>query len=170
MQALKTEYCWYALYVKVRSEKKVKAGLEQRGIECFLPLKTERRKWSDRVKEVQLPLLTGYVFVRVSNKEYFEVLKTNGVVRYVCFEGQAAVIPDHQIESLRIFMEKANTCMEITTEHVRKGTEVRIVEGPLAGVVGEVVEIRGKTRILLRFVSLGYSFHVEQGVQGIALI
>jgi len=170
MHALKMEYCWYALYVKVRSEKKVTAGLEQRGIECFLPLKTERRKWSDRIKEVQLPLLTGYVFVRVSNKEYFEVLKTNGVVRYVCFEGQAAVIPDHQIESLRIFIEKANTCMEITTDHIRKGTEVRVTEGPLAGVVGEVVEIRGKTRILLRFVSLGYSLHVEQGVQEIALI
>lgn len=161
---------WYAVYVLVRSEKKLQAALEQKGIECYLPLKTERRQWSDRVKVVQEPLLRGYIFVRVNNKEYYEVLNTSGAIRYVCFDDKPAAIPDRQLESLRIFVEQANASLEVTTERIRKGTGIRVVTGPLKGVTGEVVEIRGRKRVLLRFGTLGYYLHAELGTQNIEVV
>jgi len=159
----KKPYQWYAVYTKSRAEKKVYAELERKGIESYLPLKPERRQWSDRVKVIEEPLIRGYVFVRVSNKEYYDVLVIPGALRYVCFEERPAVIPDCQIADLKIFMEYVGADLEVTSERIRKGDRVRVVTGPLKNVRGEVVEVRGKRRILLRFDSLGYCIHVELG-------
>ncbi len=159
----KQPYRWYAVYTKSRAEKKVYEELERKGIESYLPLKAERRQWSDRIKLIEEPLIRGYVFVRVSNKEYYDVLVIPGALRYVCFEERPAVIPDHQIEDLRLFMQYIDSDLEVTSERIRKGSMVKVVNGPLKDVRGEVVELRGKRRILLRFDSLGYCIHIELG-------
>ena len=46
--------------------KVAREALASLGIECYLPLVRERREWSDRTKEVETPLLPGFVFVRVT--------------------------------------------------------------------------------------------------------
>ena len=93
MAHINFDYNWYALYTRSRYEKKLNQDLMTRGIECYLPLKVEKKKWSDRVKVIEEPLLRGYLFVKVSNREYFNVLNANGAVSYVAFEGKAAAIP-----------------------------------------------------------------------------
>ena len=159
----KQPYRWYAVYTKSRAEKKVYDELGKKGIERYLPLKAERRQWSDRIKLIEEPLIRGYVFVRVSNREYFDVLVIPGALRYVCFEERPAVIPDCQIEDLRLFMQHIDSGLEVTSERIRKGSVVKVVSGPLKDVCGEIVELRGKRRILLRFDSLGYCIHIELG-------
>ena len=57
---------WYAVYTTSRAEKKVKQRLDESGIENYLPLRTEIRIWSDRKKKVSLPLIPGYIFVRIA--------------------------------------------------------------------------------------------------------
>lgn len=156
-------YRWYAVYVRAKWEKKVYAELVQKRIEAYLPLKKERRQWSDRVKIIEEPLLRGYLFVKVSNKEFYDVLIVSGVLHYVCFGGKAATIPECQIEDLKLFLEVANESVTITSESVSRGDHIRVVSGPFKSVCGEVVEIRGKSRLLLRFGSLGYCVFVELG-------
>lgn len=146
---------WHAVYVKSRAEKKLYAELEQKGIEAYLPLLSLKKQWSDRVKIVEEPLLKGYLFVRVGLKEYVEVLKASGALAYVVFSGKAAVIPDNQIQALRLFLEKANSRVQVSSEQIQKGQRVKVVAGVLAGLEGEIVELRGKKRIVLRFESLG---------------
>ena len=63
---------WYAIYVNSRAEKKVEADLTCKGIETFLPLKKSLRKWSDRKKWIDMPLIPGYCFVKI-------VLKINSL-------------------------------------------------------------------------------------------
>ncbi len=163
-------YKWYAVYTKSRAEKKVHSELIRKGIEAYLPLVKTKRQWCDRIKTVEEPLLRGYVFVKVSNKEYYDALITPGAIRYICFEGRPAAIPDCQIDDLKTLMERGTSGLEVTSERIRKGDIIRVVAGPLQNVNGEVVEIRGKRRILLRFDSLGYSIHAELGVNKIELL
>ena len=101
MKVLKRNYRWYAIYTRSRSEKKLYKELLDKGVESYLPLKKELRVWSDRKKWVESPLFTSYVFVKVSEREYYDAISSHWAVRYVCFEGRAVPIPDSQIESLK---------------------------------------------------------------------
>jgi len=153
---INSKYQWFAIYTRSRFEKKLSAMLSEKGIENYLPLQVEKRQWSDRVKEIEEPLLKGYLFVRVSNKEYFNVLNTNGAVCYISFEGRATPVPEKQIEDLRIFMENYNEKIDVTRENLEKGKMVIVVSGPMKGITGELIGFRGKKRIALRFEKLGY--------------
>lgn len=170
MIPFKQPYRWYAVYVKYKMEKKVYQELMKKEIEVYLPLKKEKRQWSDRIKMIEEPLLWGYLFVRVSNKEYYDVIITKGALRYVCFDGKATPIPDQQIEDLKIFMQYANESVVVTSERITKGDVVKVCQGPFRDIQGEVVEIRGKQRLVLRFESLGYCVHAELGSEKVEII
>ena len=152
---------WYAVYTRSRAEKKVHTELTIKEIECFLPLQKKLRQWKDRKKWVEMPLLTGYCFVCTSRAEYDKVLQTNNVVCYVTFEGKAAVIPDNQIDYLKQMLKQNEFDVTVSHENFRPGKEVEVIEGPLIGLRGELVEIRGKNKFILRLKQMDTSFTVE---------
>jgi len=152
---------WYAVYTRSRAEKKVAAELDLSKIENYLPLHKKLRQWKDRKKWVEMPLLPGYCFVHISRKEYDRVLQTNNVVCYITFEGKAAVVRDEQIAALKSMLQQEDFEIEITPENFRNGKKVEIIEGPLMGLKGELVDIRGKHKFLLRMEQLDKSFLVE---------
>ncbi|HKJ42103.1 MAG TPA: UpxY family transcription antiterminator [Sunxiuqinia sp.] len=161
----KREYQWHAVYVKSRAEKKVDKELNFKRIKTYLPLVAVKKQWSDRVKVVEEPLLRGYLFVQVSNKEYVDVLQTSGAVSYVMFSGKAATIPDKQIQALKLFVEKANSKIHVTSETIQKGQQVKVIAGVLAGMEGEITEVRGTKRIVLRFENLGCSVFADVSME-----
>ncbi len=163
-------YKWYAAYTDSRAEKKVYQELIKKRIDCYLPLKTEKKQWSDRIKVIENPLIRGYIFVKVSTREYYDVLITQGVRRYVCFEGNPTSIPEDQINELKQFVQCFNTEAEVTSDRIEKGAFVKIVSGPLAGISGEIVDIRGKRCIVLRFNDLGFCVHADLGANKVELI
>lgn len=160
-KTFKREYKWHAIYTKSRSEKKLYEELLESNIECYLPLKKELRVWSDRKKWVETPLFSSYVFVKVSEREYYQALQSPWAVRYVSFEGKAVVIPESQIETLKLFLSDQERNVEVTNRNFKKGDRLKIIEGPLKGVQGEVIQIRGQHRLVLRFESLGFNVHAE---------
>ena len=97
---------WKVVYVLPRSEKKVGRILEERGIENYVPIKREKRQWSDRMKWVELPLINGYVFVRPEALQRDEVLQVSGVLHYVRYNGADAVIRDIEMETLKSIASK----------------------------------------------------------------
>ena len=161
MKVLKRTYNWYAIYTRSRSEKKLLCDLVRKGIEAYLPLKKEMKVWSDRKKWVETPLFTSYVFVKVSTREYYDALKSSWAVRYVCFENRAVPIPEAQIDSLKLLLEDTKRNIELTQDCLKKGDHLEVTIGPLKGVRGELVELRGQHRIVLRFVSLGCCVHAD---------
>lgn len=152
---------WYAVYTRSRAEKKLFALLSQKNVECFLPLKKTLQQRSDRKKWVQLPLIPSYVFVRITEKEQFSVLNTPGAVCYVNFGGKPVAIPEEQVTSLSNFINLEMKDPEVYYGNIEEGELVEVVAGPLKGVKGEVLEIRGKERLLFRFDSLGCCVHIE---------
>jgi len=152
---------WYVVYTRSRAEKKVAKELELKDIEIFLPIQKQLRQWKDRKKWVEVPLITGYCFVHVSRKEYFEVLQTHNVVSYVTFEGKAAPVPESQIDYLKKLTQQSEFEVKVTQQNFKRGQKVEVIEGPLLGVKGELIESRGKQKFLLRFEQIKSIITVE---------
>ena len=155
------KYNWYAIRVKSRSEKKVFFDLEEQKIEAYLPMQRKLRQWSDRKKWVEMPLISGYVFVYISRKEYESVLKIYNVVSYIYFEGKAAVIRKEDIDLLKRMLGQVEVGIEITAAQFKPGQKVEIVAGPLLGVIGELIDFKGKDKVALRIPPLGYTVLLE---------
>ena len=151
---------WYALYVQPRKEKVVHRELQKRDFECYLPLKKEIRKWADRKKQVELPLFTSYVFVKIEEYKQWNVLQVPGAVKFIWFGGKAVPIPEHQIESIKILIAR-DIAFELIPQQIRKGDLVRIKEGPFEGLVGTVLRNDNKTRFLISVNSIGTDIRLE---------
>jgi transcription antitermination factor NusG len=149
---------WLALYVKPRHEKLVATKLYEKDIEHYLPLIKQRRRWSDRWKWVEEPLFRGYVFVRIPLHHKIYALETPGVVRVVQFKGDPAIIPDYQIDAIKIMLQYPET-LEISPI-IHPGEEVEVVEGPFKGLRGEVVRQYGQTRFYVNIEHLNQSISV----------
>jgi len=147
---------WFALYTRSRNEKKVHTELTLRGIESYLPLQKTLKQWSDRKKWVEEPLIRSYVFVRITEREYFDVLNTPGAVRFVFFEGKAAIIPDWQIKALQHILASGAE-VEVTDQHLDAGDKVLIIRGPFRNIPGELVQIKGKRKVMIRIEHIGHS-------------
>ncbi|MEI8202051.1 MAG: UpxY family transcription antiterminator [Bacteroidota bacterium] len=157
------EYYWHAIYTFPRFEKKLHKILLDKGIEVYLPLQKTLRKWKDRKKWVEEPYFRSYIFVKVSEKEYYDVINTNGAVKYVSFSGKASVIPESQILTMKKLLNHDHNII-VTNKQFKKGEIVQIKEGTLAGYEGEIINYLGKKRILIRIQEIGYSLMVETPV------
>ena len=147
---------WYAVYTRSRAEKRTHAMLRERGVEVYLPLMKSWRVWSDRRKQVEVPLLNSYLFVYtnpVDYNGYLEILNTAGVVRFVAFEGKPVAIPARQIEALKR-LSKEGIDMECMDETPPPGTPVTIEMGPLKGLRGEVVHSSQGRQVVIRIDTL----------------
>lgn len=123
---------WRAVYTKPRSEKKVAERLEQQGIEVYCPVQTTLKQWSDRKKKVSVPIFPSYVFLRLSEKESDLVLQDPGVLNFVYWLGQPALIRDEEIEGIRAFLSNYRDSTIVLVDY-EKGDKVEIIEGPFKG-------------------------------------
>ena len=138
---------WFALRVKSRSEGLAARALEHRGYTCFSPTYSVRRRWADRVKELDLPLFPGYLFCQMDPERRLPVITAPGVMEVVSFGRTPQEIPVEQINAIRHILS-----MGIQAQpwpYLAVGQTVQIVNGPLAGVQGMLVEIKSENRLVL---------------------
>jgi len=157
----KQNYHWYAVYTRANGEKKLFDNLQEKNIECYLPKRKVLKVWSDRKKWIEEPLFRCYIFVKVSYKEFFEVLNTYGVIYYVSFGGRAQSIPESQINNIRNFLFQCDQEITLTYERIQKGVSVEVLHGSLKGIKGEVTSILGQTRLVIRVDSLNCSLYAN---------
>lgn len=139
---------WYVVYTKPCHEKKVYERVQQMNIEAYLPLQTTIRHWKDRKKIVSVPIFSCYLFVYITEKEYYKVLNIQGVVRYITFEGKAVPVPEKQIQLIKNIMELKTETAEVI-DNLLTGNRVEIKAGPLIGITGELIEYNGKSRVII---------------------
>jgi len=151
---------WHVIYTRPRWEKKLRDLLSQKNIETFLPMYKTIRQWSDRKKKVELPLFSSYLFVKISQEQYFEVLNTPGSVKYVYFEGKAAVISDNQVESIKQLLD-TGVSFEIVNHILPLGTKVTVTKGALQGLQGEIIEYKGSWRACIRIDQINRSILIN---------
>ena len=151
---------WFAIYTKSRNEKRVAELLGQQGIENYLPLMKKVRIWSDRRKTVEMPLFNSYIFVHIDEKEYFDCVKTQGVVKFVSFERKRVSIPDYQIEAIRKYVETGEELIPNEGDYTI-GKRVRVIRGGMKGLEGRLSEILGKQRVKVEIESILQSLFLQ---------
>lgn len=138
---------WFAIYTKHQHEKLAARSLAYKGFEVFLPLYTAVRQWSDRTKELSLPLFPCYLFLRRGLEQRLSILTTPGVQGLVGFAGVAAIIPDVEIEALRRSI--ARSARVEPHPFLKCGDWVRVKCGPLEGIEGILVRNKSQFRLVL---------------------
>ena len=150
---------WYAIYTKPRKEIKVAQQLEQLGFTIYLPLKTEVRQWSDRKKKVTTPLFSSYVFIQIEEAKRAEVFIIDGVLNYVFWLGQPAIIRDAEIALMRNEIEQPNT--EVMVSGLGPGDQIQLNQGVFKGQEA-TVEYISNQKAYLFLPSLGIKLIISR--------
>ncbi len=150
---------WYALQVRSRHERVVAEYLSGLDYEWFLPVCKDRKRWSDRIKQVELPLFPGYLFCRFDAQYRLPILKTPGVVQIVGYNRQPVPVDEAEIAAIQtlVFSGVPNQ----PCSFVEIGDRVKIGSGPLRGLEGILVESRGRHKFVLSVSLLQRSVAVE---------
>jgi transcriptional antiterminator RfaH len=143
-----SEQFWYALYTRSRQERKVAESLQMMGYEVYLPEIKELRQWSDRTKEVSMPLFRSYCFVRTTRHRMNEAVRVKGAVRWVYWNGQPAVVRDVEIEEIKVWIEKLSG-RRIEVVELEEQDRIKILSGTFAQQKAEVSRIDGEIVELL---------------------
>ena len=153
---------WVVLQTRVRHEKKVQALLVRSQVEAYLPLISRKKQWSDRIKVVEEPLFSGYLFVKQNELNRFQILNTPGAVRFVCFDGQDATISTKQMEAIQLLTSLEEDAEVVDIDFI-PGEEVLISSGPFKGIVAKLVSSKGKEKLLLEVQAIGKGVMLEIG-------
>ena len=138
---------WYAIRTRSRFELTTSLALRDKGFVQFLPLYISRRQWSDRIKELDLPLFPGYVFCRFSASDPLPVLNSPGVVHIVSAGNKPIPVDDREIESVRtVCGADVGMCPSPT---IAPGQRLVIVRGPLKGAEGTLVRAKDQCRLVV---------------------
>jgi transcription antitermination factor NusG len=150
---------WFAVRVRSNHERKVASSLEHRGIESFLPLYRKRCRWSDRMREVDYPLFTGYVFSRFAVERRLPVLQVPGVVSIVGRGREPVPVDAGEMQALRLLVASIQAAEPFP--YLRIGDRVRVDRGPLKGLEGQLVASRRGSRFVVSVSLLQRAVAVE---------
>ena len=159
---------WYALRTRSRHEKLVRDQLSNQGIEPLLPTVKRLSQWKDRRKEIEVPLFSGYCFVRFTSEQKLPVLKTVGVVDIVGGGNRPEPIPDEEIAALQKLM--TSVLPYDPHPYLHEGMSVEVVRGPLQGVQGILLRKEKRHRLILGVRLIQQAAAVEIDVNDVAPI
>ena len=150
---------WLAVYTKPQHEKAVEKEFQRKGFEVYLPMLKQRRKWSDRKKWVEFPMFRSYVFVRTKIKNTLFVLQTPSVVKVIKFGEEVAVVCNESIEAIKLMIEGGYNPEPLN--YFIQGDPVEVNDGPLKGLVGEVIRLDKNDRLVVRVDAIQHSVSIQ---------
>jgi transcription antitermination factor NusG len=155
-----SQIAWYVVAVRPNRERAISLVLREKGYEIFLPVYRVQHKWSDRVKEIEVPLFAGYIFCRFDPRQRLPILQVPGVVSILGFPGAGPVpVDETEIEALRTLL--GSDLAVGPWPFLRAGNFVTVERGPLVGVEGIVVEVKSKCRLVVSVSLLQRSVYAE---------
>jgi transcription antitermination factor NusG len=136
---------WWVAHTKPRHEKKFAEDCVEKEIAVFLPIQEQRKRKRGRTWVSDLPLFPGYAFLRCSVKERDQAFRTGHVVRVL------EVLDQDGFEGDVYRLKKA---LEIAVplepyRFAKIGTWVRVKEGPMKGLEGEIVKDKRGYRFVI---------------------
>lgn len=140
---------WYVFYTRPNTEKVVYNELLKRRYDAFLPMVKTLHRWKNRQKKiVSKVLFPGYIFVRTTESEIFNIEQVPRIVYCVKSGDRPSIVPGRDINCIEQMLALG---LEVFTEHnFTEGEHVRVVRGPLAGYEGLLIKQRGKARFCIQ--------------------
>jgi transcriptional antiterminator RfaH len=139
---------WYVVYTKPKWEKKVADKLNQLGIECYCPLITQIKQWSDRKKKIETPLFNSYVFVQLPDSDRNLVFQVQGVVRYLFWLGKPAIVKDQEIEIIRTSLKSPNL-KDVSVSSIKVGDKIKLESGAFSDQNAVVQQVSNNYYVLV---------------------
>ena len=155
-----TEAKWFAIYTRFKREKVVAKRLQNKGIHCYLPLQKLNRHYVRKIKQVELPLINCYMFVKITKKDYIPVLETQDIVKFVHFSRNLLSIPEAEIN---ILQRVVGEVQELSAEPIGfyPGAEVEVIGGQLTGLRGILLEQKNDKNFVIELNKLGYALIMQ---------
>ena len=144
---------WYAAMTRSNQEFFIKKKLDDLGVENFLPVEESIRETPFGRKKVRIPLIRSMIFVRTTKRNSFSLLNDYSLpMKYLRdFERhQALIVPDKQMQDFMFVLDVAMEGVEVLNTDLKRGDKVRIIKGPLCGLEGELIRIKGHKRVVIR--------------------
>jgi len=154
-----SQHRWYALRVKTNREKIIAQALHHKGFEHFLPLYRTQRRWSDRLKDLELPLFSGHVFCRMDPVHRLPLLTIPGAIAFIGIGNTPIPVDDSEITSLQTIVRAGVPV--VPWPFLQVGQHVRIKRGALREIEGVVADLKGGLRLVVSVGILQRSVAVE---------
>ena len=125
---------WFVCHTKPRCEKKFAALLTVEKFDHYLPLVQSIRRYGTQTKKFTKPLFPGYVFTQVTPEKKTRIYQQDLLVRAMMVENEAVFL--RQLEDVKLIC--ASGLEASLRPLLKKGTHVKVLSGPLAGLEGFV--------------------------------
>ena len=158
-ESMPSEQKWYALTVPYQHERQTEKTLQSQGLETLVPVYRSRRQWSDRVKELEMPLFAGYVLCHFDLSDRIQVLDTPGVAKIVGFGGAPVALEDSEIAAIQRMV--GSKLPLAPWPYLKAGDRVRVEHGPMRGLEGTLLRIKDSLRLVMGVDLLQRSIAVE---------
>ncbi|MBI4718402.1 MAG: antitermination protein NusG [Planctomycetes bacterium] len=148
---------WWVLHTKARNEKAVAADLQRLSAQYFLPLVRCRRRYGGRIRDVDIPLFPGYVFLCGTPADRYHALRTHRVANVLEVGDQRRFVADlRQVQRVVESDEPVDLFPRLVA-----GCRCRVIAGSLVGLEGVVIRRRGPWRVYVGVEFLGQSAELE---------
>jgi transcription antitermination factor NusG len=159
--AIYSDLKWYAVRTYSCRERVVAQSFVSKGICYYLPLLSKKRRWSDRIKTIQVPLFKNYLFVKTTptQEDFWKIISTRGVTRILGDERGPTAIADKEIKAVVGIL--ANSVNLKVVCGFQSGQPVRVKAGSLRGTEGCFIRMKGRSHLAVNISILGQSVLAE---------
>lgn len=140
----------------------------EQGIEAYVPIVKNVKQWNDRKKTVEEPLFTGYVFAKLLPHELDKPRYTAGVINYLSFGKQKAIVREEEIENLKYLIEKGYS-LNVNSENIQAGAKVKLLLASFKNEIATVQSIKDENAIVY-FESLNQYIKVKVPVSALETV
>ena len=155
------ELRWFAVYTKYKCEKYVSDHLNKKNIQTYLPLIQKTRRYTRKVKHLEVPMINCYVFVYIIKSQYIPTLETEYVMKFLRHGKDLIAIPQHEIDLLKRVAGYVDEVEVLNTELFVEGEEVEVISGHLTGIRGILIAKEGKKSFVIELKSIAYQFRIN---------
>ena len=140
---------WYVARTRHGAEIGVRNRLSALGVEHFVPT---RKRRASRGRMAEEPLLTCLVFLKATRAQALDLIHFQGVkadYMFDCATHQMMVVPEKQMEDFQRVFTSSLDEGGLVDKPLAVGEKVRVTQGVLKGVEGYVLELQGKTYVVV---------------------
>ena len=142
---------WYLVYCKAKAEYIARDNLVRQGYQVYLPLMSRYKQRARKLFQTVEPLFSRYLFVRLDTEadNWSPIRSTLGVANIVRFGQTPAPTPSDLITELKSREKNQDAHRFVDLANLKKGDEVRINAGAMAGYAGQFLQRNSQDRVIV---------------------
>ncbi|MEO3407298.1 UpxY family transcription antiterminator [Mucilaginibacter sp. CAU 1740] len=151
---------WIVIYTRPRWEKKIDQSLKDNCFKSYCPLLQITKKWSDRVKCVEMPLFPSYIFVLANIYDIPKIMQVAGVLHIVKHCANPVTISNQEIENIKSIIHTYADVEAVSLQNYTIGEQIKINDGMFSNQKGTVKAYHGRL-VVMTIENLGFALTVK---------